>query len=122
MTLLVALVVATVFGAGVRLLLSSDLVRVVMGMMLVSNAGNLLLMSVGLSRGMAPIHPVPEGAVVSDPLVQALTLTSIVISFGTSALLLTVVYGIFRTGRTLDLESLVDAERRTERRGGETRS
>jgi multicomponent Na+:H+ antiporter subunit C len=121
-TLLFAAVVAAVFGSGVRLLLSRDLIRVVMGMLLVSNAVNLLLMSVGLSRGVAPIHPVPPDVPVSDPLVQALTLTSIVIGFGTAALLLSVVYGVFKAERLLDLEELVEAERRTEAHSGDLES
>ncbi|MGH9163680.1 MAG: sodium:proton antiporter [Vicinamibacteraceae bacterium] len=104
--------IAIVFGSGIQLLLSRDLVRVAMGILLVSNAANLLLMSVSLTRGVAPIHPIPGGVSVADPLVQALTLTSIVISFGTTTLLLGLLYRVHVVEHTLDTEALVAAERR----------
>jgi multicomponent Na+:H+ antiporter subunit C len=113
MILLMAAVVAVVFGSGVQLVLSRDLARVAMGILLVSNAGNLLLMSVSLTRCVAPIHPIPDDASIADPLVQALTLTSIVIGFGTAVLLLGLLYRVHAVERTLDTEALVAAEQRT---------
>ena len=44
-------------------------------MILISNAANLFIMAAGLSRGREPIYPLPEGRTISDPLVQAMTLT-----------------------------------------------
>lgn len=119
MTLLYAAIVAVLFGSGVYMLLGRDAVRVTTGLLLVSNASNLFLMAAGLSRGVAPIHPMASGATVADPLVQALTLTAIVIGFGTTALLLTLVHAVYGTTGSLDLESLVRAERETEAEGGE---
>lgn len=110
MTLILSLAVAVLFGAGSFLMLKRDLVRVVVGMMLISNAANLFIMSAGLSRGRAPIHPFPETATVSDPLVQAMTLTAIVIGFGTSALVLGLVYRVYTSHLSLDLEDISDAE------------
>lgn len=118
MTLVAAAGVAVLFGSGVYMLLGRDAIRAVMGLLLISNASNLFLMSVGLSRGAAPIHPIADGP-VSDPLVQALTLTAIVIGFGTTALLLTLVYAVYGTTGSLDVESLVAAERETEAETGE---
>jgi multicomponent Na+:H+ antiporter subunit C len=106
MLLILAGAVAVLFGAGVQLLLSRDLIRVVGGTVLISNAANLLLLAAGLGRGQAPIHPLAAGQPVSDPVVQALTLTSIVISFAISAFLLSLVYDVYATHRTLDFDDV----------------
>ena len=114
MTLVLSLAVAALFGAGAYLMLKADLIRVVVGMVLISNAANLFIMAAGLSKGVAPIHPLPEGATVSDPLVQAMTLTAIVISFGVSALLLSIVYRVYTSHLSIDLDDLAAAEEREE--------
>ncbi len=101
MNLLLALTVAVLFGAGTFLMLKHDLIRVVAGVIMISNAVNLFIMSVGLARGRAPVYPLRENGVVSDPLVQAMTLTAIVIGFGLSALLLAIVYRVYTQYGTL---------------------
>lgn len=101
MKLLLALAVAILFGAGTFLMLKHDLIRMAAGVLMISNAVALFIMSVGLSRGRPPIYPLPEGGSVSDPVVQALTLTAIVISFGLTALLLTIVYRVYTLYGTL---------------------
>ena len=45
-------------------------------------------MSSGLSHGAAPIYPLPRSGVVSDPLVQAMTLTAIVITLALTGFIL----------------------------------
>lgn len=110
MTLAFATAVAVLFGAGAYLVLKPDLLRVVVGVLLISNAANLAVISAGLSRGEAPIHPLPEGAEISDPLVQALTITAIVIGFAVTAFLLTLVVRIYGTHETVDLDELARAE------------
>lgn len=110
MNVLFSLVVATLFGVGVFLLLKRDLVRVVMGMILISNAAILFTVAVGLSRGAAPILPITEEATISDPLVQALALTAIVINFGVTVLLLVLVYQVWVTHQSVDQEMLRQAE------------
>lgn len=97
MTLVLALVVAALFGSGAYLLLKQDLIRMVGGVILLSNSINLFIVAAGLSRGREPIYPLPAGEPLSDPLVQALVLTAIVIGFGTVAVLLGLIY---RMGRT----------------------
>ncbi|MBD0329847.1 MAG: NADH-quinone oxidoreductase subunit K [Thermoleophilia bacterium] len=113
MTVLTAGVVAVIFGSGAYLLLKPDLFRVVVGIVLVSNAATLALMASGLSRGDPPIAP-GAGAEVSDPLVQAMTLTAIVIGFGVAVLLLALVYRIYTSHSTVDLDELSQAEARHE--------
>ena len=110
MTLILSLAVAVLFGAGAYLMLKADLIRVVVGMVLISNAANLFIMSAGLTKGEAPIYPLPAGEPISDPLVQAMTLTAIVISFGVSALLLSLVYRVYTSHLSIDLDDLAAAE------------
>jgi multicomponent Na+:H+ antiporter subunit C len=110
MTLVFALGFAVMFGAGVFLLLKHDLIRVVAGMVLISNAANLFIMSAGLTDGKAPFLPVIGGETTADPLVQAMTLTAVVISFGVAALLLSIVYRVALSHRSIDIDELAEAE------------
>jgi multicomponent Na+:H+ antiporter subunit C len=114
MNMVLALAVAVLVGSGAYLLLKHDLMRIVAGMLLISNGANLFIMSAGLSRGAAPIYPLAEPARVADPLVQALTLTAIVITFGVSALLLSLIYRVYLAYATIDTDTLAEAEERAE--------
>jgi multicomponent Na+:H+ antiporter subunit C len=111
-TLLLALAVGVVFGAGAYLLMATNLLRVIVGLILVSNAANLALMSAGLRRGQAPVAPFGDGP-VSDALVQAMTLTALVIGLAVITLLLVMVLRIHRTQRTIDFDDLRHAEERS---------
>lgn len=115
MTLFLAVAVALLFGSGSYLLLKHDLIRVVVGILLLSNGANLFIMLSGLQRGSSPILPLPAGATVADPLVQALTLTAIVITFGVTALLLSLIYRVYVGQGTLDTAALAQAEEADER-------
>ena len=110
MILVLSVAVAILFGSGVYLVLKEDLIRVAIGMVLITNAANLFIMSAGLSRGAAPIYPLPQDGAVADPLVQAMTLTAIVITFGVAALLLSLIYRVYVAHATLDTDSLAEAE------------
>ena len=111
MILYSALVFATIFASGTFLLLQRDLTRVVVGIILVSNSAVFFIISAGLTRGVAPIHPL-EGEAVSDPLVQAMALTALVIGFGVAALLLAMVYRLYVSHHTVDAEEVADYEMR----------
>lgn len=114
MTLLFAATIGVIFGCGAYLMLKPDLFRVVVGMVLISNAANLTLMSAGLSRGLAPfVGQGDDGEPVSDPLVQAMTLTAIVIGLGVTALLLSLAYRVYTSHATVDLDELSQREART---------
>ena len=110
MTLYVALVVAVVLASGTFLLLQRDLFRAVIGIILVSNSATLFIVASGLSRGAPPIYPLPDSGGVSDPLVQAMALTALVIGFGVAALLFAMVHQLYASHRTMDLEEIADAE------------
>jgi len=104
--------IGILFMAGSYLLMKHDLIRVVAGVVLISNAANLFIMAAALTRGRAPILPLANKYDVSDPVVQAMTLTAIVISFGVSALLLAIVYRVYLSHRTVDIDALGDLETR----------
>ncbi|HEY0840543.1 MAG TPA: sodium:proton antiporter [Vulgatibacter sp.] len=108
MNLALSLGVAIIFGAGIRLMVGRDLVRIAAGTLLISNAANLFLMSAGTAEGLAPVQGQPTS---SDPLVQALVLTSLVITFGFTALLFSILHAIFRAWKTLDAHEI---ERRSQ--------
>jgi multicomponent Na+:H+ antiporter subunit C len=110
MNLVFAALVGLLFGSGVFLLLKPDLFRVVVGLVLVSNAANLTLMASGLTRGQAPVQPAAGSEPVADPLVQAMTLTALVIGFAVTALLLTLSYGVYRARHSVDLDELSRVE------------
>jgi multicomponent Na+:H+ antiporter subunit C len=100
-----ALAAAVLFGSGAYLLLRRDLVRVVLGVALISQAAVLTLIASALGRGRAPIHPLPD-APVSDPLVQALALTALVIGLAVTALLLVVVERVGHGYRSIARDEL----------------
>lgn len=114
MTLLFAVVIGIVFGCGAYLLRASDLLRVIVGLVLISNAASLTLMAVGLRRGQPPILPFSGDQPVSDPLVQAMTLTALVIGMALVALLLVLALRIHDARGTIDLTELREAEARDE--------
>jgi multicomponent Na+:H+ antiporter subunit C len=109
-----SVVIAVLFGTGATLLLKPDLFRVVVGLVLISNAASLTVIASALRRGQAPILPFVEGETVSEPLTQAMTLTALVIGFATTALLLALVYRVYRTHRSVDLDDLSRTERAAE--------
>jgi multicomponent Na+:H+ antiporter subunit C len=112
MILAISLVVAVVFGSGAFLILQRDLLRVVVGVFLISNSASLFIVAAGLTEGAVPILPIPEGAPASDPLVQAMALTAIIITSSVTALLLSVVYRLYVSHDTVDIEEISEAEMR----------
>jgi multicomponent Na+:H+ antiporter subunit C len=107
-----ALVFAVVFASGTFLLLQRDLTQVVVGIILISNSAVFFIIAAGLTRGVAPIHPLEEAGSVSDPLVQAMALTALVIGFGSAALLLAMVYRLYVSHLTVDAEEIAEYEMR----------
>src|SRR5690606_36964276 len=83
--------IGVLFAAGVSLLLERSLTRVLMGVLLLRNGVNLLILAGGHS-GVAPIVGAEPDSPMSDPLPQAMILTAIVITLGMAAFLLTLAY------------------------------
>ena len=110
MILYAAVVISVVFASGTFLLLQRDATRVVVGIILVSNSAVLFIIAAGLTRGVPPIYPLENPDSVSDPLVQAMALTALVIGFGVAALLLAMVYRLYTSHRTVDMEEIAQVE------------
>lgn len=83
-------------AAGIYLLLERSLTRVLVGVLLSSNGVNILFLVASGRAGGAPIIGVTPEAEMSDPLPQAMVLTAIVITLGTTAFMLTLAYRSFQ--------------------------
>lgn len=92
------------------LIAKRNLVKLVIGMSLVTSGVNLFLVSLGYVRGgIPPIYTyAPAAAPMVLPTPQALTLTSIVIGVATTALMLAFVVVIYRHKGTLDVRKIRD--------------
>ncbi|MGA5300171.1 Na(+)/H(+) antiporter subunit C [Nucisporomicrobium flavum] len=89
--LLLVVVVGVLFAAGVTLLLERNLTRVILGITMLGNGVNLLIL-LGGAYGGPPIVGVTPEPRMSDPLTQAMILTAIVITLGMTAFLLAMAY------------------------------
>jgi len=85
------LAASAMIGCGVYLLLERSLTRVLVGLVMLGNGVNLLFLVASGPAGRAPIVGGGQSR-MSDPLPQALVLTAIVISLGTTAFLLAMAY------------------------------
>lgn len=107
MELVLAIVIGSLYAAGLYLMMRRSLPKFIIGLTLLSHGANLLIFTAGgLSRESPPV--IPEGltapvAAIADPLPQALILTAIVISF---ALLAFAVVLLLRTHQELDTDDM----------------
>ena len=105
-----ACIVGILVAASVYMLLRRHLAKLAIGLILLGNAANLLILSApGLVRGRPAF--VPEDAQTlgsghADPLPQALILTAIVISFGILAFFLALLRRVRHEVSDLDVEML----------------
>lgn len=105
---LVAVFVLMVGAFGI--LRSRNLVHAVVSLSVAQSGTYVLLLAVGFQRGAAPpvfgSPPTKPTTSVADPLVQALTLTDIVVSATVTALLLAVAVQINKRHGTVDVNEL----------------
>lgn len=110
MEIILATVIGSLYAAGLYLLMRRSLVKLIVGLVLLSQAANLLIFT---AAGIRSTNPplVPEGARApvedfADPLPQALILTAIVIGFGVIAFTLTLFQTAYRRVGTDDLDRM----------------
>jgi len=96
MSVLLAFAAAFLFASGTFLLMQRRLSRILIGVGLVGHGSNILLLTSGGGRGIAPVIGTADPSEFADPLPQALALTSIVITFGVTAFLLALGYRSWR--------------------------
>ncbi|MHB0959495.1 MAG: Na+/H+ antiporter subunit C [Pirellulaceae bacterium] len=96
-----AIVVGGLYAAGIYMMLRRSVLKLIIGLALLSHAANLLIFTAGgLVRGRPPIvseHAIVPAEGIADPLPQALILTAIVISFAVLAFALVLVYRAHHT-------------------------
>ena len=90
MTIAMGLLIGVLGAVGVYLMLHRSITRIVLGIGMLGNAVNLLIVAIGGDAGTAPI--VGRDGTPSDPVPQALVLTAIVIGFGVVSILLAIAY------------------------------
>ncbi|MFZ5824846.1 MAG: Na(+)/H(+) antiporter subunit C [Bacillota bacterium] len=106
MELLSAIVVGVLFATGTYLILAKNMIRVVLGVALMSYGTNMMILTAGrLKQGHAPV--LAEGVTVyADPLPQALILTAIVIGFAVTAFVFVLAYRTVQEYGTDNLNEL----------------
>lgn len=109
-SLVLVLVIVVLVAAGVYLLLERTLSRVVLGLVLLGNGVNVLLLTAGGPPGLAPVVGTPL-SVMADPLAQAMVLTAIVITLGMTAFLLAVSYRSWQLHRHDEVQDDVEDRR-----------
>jgi multicomponent Na+:H+ antiporter subunit C len=107
LTLLI--VMGALYACGIYLVLERSLTRVLLGLMLLANATNLLILATGGYSGLAPLYSKDTAAGdYNDPLPQALILTSIVISFAVTAFMLGIIYRTWVLARRDEIQDDVE--------------
>ena len=81
MNLLTAITIGILFAAGVFQLLRRNVIRAAIGLIILTYAVNLILLTTGAYSGSVAAYTDLPGQ-ISDPLPQALVLTAIIISMG----------------------------------------
>jgi len=90
-------------------LFKRNLIKMIIGITLIESGVNLFLITLSFREGsVAPIYTADatQGTLMSLPVPQALTLTSIVIGVAVLALMLTLVIHIYRHYGTLDVRKI----------------
>lgn len=103
-SLLLLAAVGVLFAAGVTLLLERTLTRVLLGIILLGNGANLLILLTAAPGGPPIVGTTPPSR-MTDPLPQAMILTAIVITLGMTAFLLALAY---RSWRLTDHDEVQD--------------
>ncbi|GAA4755776.1 Na(+)/H(+) antiporter subunit C [Gordonia alkaliphila] len=107
------LIVAGILAAtGTYLIMERSLVRMLLGLLLVGNGLNILIVTIAGPSGRPPIKSDESigAAVDADPLAQAMVLTAIVITMGIAAFVLALTYRLFVINRDEDDDLEDDSE------------
>lgn len=110
MEALIAIAVGVLLAAATYLLLSRNLLRLILGLVLIGNAANLTIFAGGRLVGAQPPLLGDDGATMANALPQALILTAIVISFALIAFTMGLIYRAQATLETVDTEGMRLAE------------
>ena len=110
METILAFVIGGLYAAGIYMMLRRSLVKLLIGLGLLSHAANLLIFTAAkLVRANSPVIDMGSDVLevpYADPLPQALILTAIVISFGVIAFALALAYRAYKSIGTDDLDAM----------------
>jgi len=116
MDIVFAIAIGGLYAAGIYMMLRRSVVKLIIGLALLSQAANLLIFAVGRpGRGTPPIIPPGMAELTtpfSDPVPQALILTAIVISFGVTAFALILIKRAYQETGTDDLDAMRATDQR----------
>src|SRR6185436_930832 len=108
MELLLAIVAGVLYASGLYLMLRRRLAQLIIGLSLLSNGSNILILSAaGVTRGKPPL--ISEGIAVeqyADPVPQSLILTAIVIGFGVLAFSLVLAHRVHESAGSDDIDTI----------------
>ena len=103
-----AFVVGGLYAAGLYLMLRRRLAQLIIGLSLLSNGSNILILSAaGVTRTRPPL--VTEGVPAdqyADPVPQSLILTAIVIGFGVLAFSLVLAHRVHQSAGSDDIDTI----------------
>ena len=108
MELLLEVVAGVLYAAGLYLMLRRRLAQLIIGLSLLSNGSNILILSAaGVTRGKPPL--ITEGLPLepfADPVPQSLILTAIVIGFGVLAFSLVLAHRVHQSAGSDDIDTI----------------
>ena len=117
MSLAYALLIGVLFASGSYLLMHRTLTRIILGVAMIGNGINVLIVAVGSRPGAAPIVG-EENA--TDPVPQALVLTAIVIGFALISFMLALAWRNWTINGDDIVEDDVEDRRIARREDGES--
>jgi multicomponent Na+:H+ antiporter subunit C len=105
-----AVVIGGLYAIGLYLMLRRSIVRLLIGLALLTTAANLLIFTAArMTRGRPPLIAAGQtqlAAPFADPLPQAMILTAIVIGFGVLAFAVVLVHRVVQVLKTDDLDAM----------------
>ena len=105
MEVLTAFAIGLTFALGLFQILRRNVIRAAIGLMLLTNAVNLFLLSAGAYTGVKAAYVGATG-IQSDPLPQALVLTAVVIGLGITAFVLAMLIVIATRYKSCDSDEV----------------
>ena len=109
MELLLAVVAGVLYATGLYLMLRRRLAQLIIGLGLLSNGSNILILAAaGVTRARPPLIGDPPLAAqeFADPVPQSLILTAIVIGFGVLAFTLVLAHRVDRSAGSDDIDMI----------------
>src|SRR3954447_26114319 len=108
MELLLAIVAGVLYASGLYLMLRRRLAQLIVGLALLSNGSNILILSAaGVTRAQPPlISPATAADQFADPVPQSLILTAIVIGFAVLAFSLVLAHRVHQSAGSDDIDTI----------------